>query len=720
MNFLALRRNRIALLIISLALIFLFFFTQSKIFSYFSDYIGQIFNLNSGTLQIDANSLKITDANGDFQTPNEDDFIDSPITYGTVRRFKFNINNLGTNAAKLNTELAVTWFDDTLSEAGIVFIFPSNISDADIISQIEAGDDSNALSKHDVDDQTLISTSAGARKGFKIPVDNQTILDSPLAHGTHGVATSPGSTEVNYEFKIAFTAFDESGMVLSDFNNQMLETNIIANAKPYNQPDGNWSAQDQARFNILSEVIPDTNNKPIISPTSEAKFEYFVGTDVDLTKFATAHDAEDGDITGNIVITSSPQFDKNSPGEYTIYYNVTDSGGKSADTYSIKIIVWNFIKIDNGQYHGVALGSNGSVWTWGYNSVGQRGLGHTTSASSYRSPTRIPQSAFGNKPIIDIAGSNYTSCALNDAGAAFCWGMGSYGALGNGGTSNSSSPQAVIMPSSVTFTSLSGAHGNGTYGLFVAVGSDMNAYTWGNGSSYRLGTGSTGNVTSPTKITDSNNIIQASQGSSGGTAVTTSGDVYVWGMNGFGQLALGNTTASNATTSRPQIVTGLPSNIIQTSTGGYANYGFTIARTSTGDVWGWGWDYGVNGNNGGNWTTPQHYNTLSNITDINTGADFSHFISNNDIYGVGYANYGELFIGNTTTQGPTPVKSTMANVAGNVGMVASGYDNAWILSKDGKTLWGIGFSDAAGQEFGSSLVQTTSTSSVVPWTFSDN
>ncbi len=40
-----------------------------------------------------------------------------------------------------------------------------------------------------------------------------------------------------------------------------------------------------------------------------------------------------------------------------------------------------------GGYHTVALKSDGSLWTWGYNSLGQLGLGDTTSRTS---PTAVP------------------------------------------------------------------------------------------------------------------------------------------------------------------------------------------------------------------------------------------------------------------------------------------------------------------------------------------
>ncbi len=54
---------------------------------------------------------------------------------------------------------------------------------------------------------------------------------------------------------------------------------------------------------------------------------------------ATATDTEDGDISSSIVIDASG-IDINTPGTYTVTYNVTDSGGRSATTVSRSVVVY--------------------------------------------------------------------------------------------------------------------------------------------------------------------------------------------------------------------------------------------------------------------------------------------------------------------------------------------------------------------------------------------
>ena len=436
-----------------------------------------------------------------------------------------------------------------------------------------------------------------------------------------------------------------------------------------------------------------------------------------LLSLVTASDLED-DANGvplNLTIDNDGGFNIGQVGEYSVTYKVVDSDGNVA-TYITTVEVWNFIKIVNGQYHVVTLGSNGTVWTFGYNNYGQRGQGNTNAANTLAggAPTVVNQAHFGGARITDIAAGHHTSCALTDAGVAYCWGYGLSGNLGNGSASSSSNPVAVNMPSGVTFNEISGAKGTDTSAGFAAVGSDGNVYTWGNGAGFRLGNGSTTNQQSPFKITSVGDIVTAYQGNTGGVAADSLGQVYVWGANNQGQLAYGNTTAANATTSQPHLVNNV-SDVVEVSYGGYGPNGFVLARNSGGNVYHWGWNYGRNGT-GSDTLNPSLIGGISGVRHISAGPDYSHFTVNNDLYTVGYVNSGEGFRGNTTLI-TTPSIATVANIPNNVSMSSSAFDNAYVLSKDGKIVYSIGYSNATDRELGSTTVAGTTTNSAVPWSF---
>ena len=73
-----------------------------------------------------------------------------------------------------------------------------------------------------------------------------------------------------------------------------------------------------------------------------------------------------------------------------------------------------------------------------------------------------------------VAAGSFFTCALSREGAAYCWGFGHYGQLGNGDTASSQVPRPVRLPDSTRFTSLA----LGQYHA-CALGADSLAFCWG-------------------------------------------------------------------------------------------------------------------------------------------------------------------------------------------------------------------------------------------------
>ena len=98
----------------------------------------------------------------------------------------------------------------------------------------------------------------------------------------------------------------------------------------------------------------------------------------------------------------------------------------------------NWSAISAGNAHALALKSNGSLWTWGYNSTGQLGY----SGANRNTPVRVGTDANWLK----ISAGGYYSLALKSDGVPFAWGNNRNGQLGNGksGLENSSSAPAII------------------------------------------------------------------------------------------------------------------------------------------------------------------------------------------------------------------------------------------------------------------------------------
>jgi alpha-tubulin suppressor-like RCC1 family protein len=95
------------------------------------------------------------------------------------------------------------------------------------------------------------------------------------------------------------------------------------------------------------------------------------------------------------------------------------------------------VSLTGGPWHSCALMVNGSGRCWGYNAYGQLGNGTTTNTST---PTTVSSVSSGGA----LGAGGYHSCAVVGDGTARCWGYNIYGQLGNGTTTTSTSPVTVL------------------------------------------------------------------------------------------------------------------------------------------------------------------------------------------------------------------------------------------------------------------------------------
>lgn len=159
----------------------------------------------------------------------------------------------------------------------------------------------------------------------------------------------------------------------------------------------------------------------------------------------------------------------------------------------------NWTSISAGQRHVIALQANGTMWSWGSNSVGQLGIGSNTSKSV---PTQEVYKLTNWTKV--SAGFNHNS-ALNSSGELAVWGRNLYGTLGLGYDSNQilnglNSP--VLLDSSSDWYSI----GNGSFNS-VALKKNGDLYIWGSGQTGSIGNGT--NIyeqTTPIKIDCPNNL----------------------------------------------------------------------------------------------------------------------------------------------------------------------------------------------------------------------
>ena len=102
-----------------------------------------------------------------------------------------------------------------------------------------------------------------------------------------------------------------------------------------------------------------------------------------------------------------------------------------------------------GEAHCLAV-KNGGVYAWGYNNFGQLGDGTTLNELT---PERIDAADLTN--IISVAAGCYSSYALSSDGSLWAWGVNELGELGLGNTNTEYlTPQHLLPPTGYIFTSI--------------------------------------------------------------------------------------------------------------------------------------------------------------------------------------------------------------------------------------------------------------------------
>ena len=175
----------------------------------------------------------------------------------------------------------------------------------------------------------------------------------------------------------------------------------------------------------------------------------------------------------------------------------------------------------------------------------------------------------------------------------------------------------------------------------IYITTDRNIYATGYNGQGQLGTGSTDNAYKLTKVIlpSYRDITKVVCGGYHTLFLTKTGDVYVTGYNGFGQLGLGH--KDNIYT--PTKITSL-SNVKNVFAGGY----HTFFITDSGEVYACGKnDYGQLGLPiSESITTPTLIKSLNDVESISCGGDYTFFLKKSGItprvYVSGYNGYGQL------------------------------------------------------------------------------
>jgi alpha-tubulin suppressor-like RCC1 family protein len=392
------------------------------------------------------------------------------------------------------------------------------------------------------------------------------------------------------------------------------------------------------------------------------------------------------------------------------------------------------VEISSGGYHTCAILDNGEVSCWGWNDYGQLGNGGT---SQRNIPTLTSSLGVGRTAVAISSGQAHT-CAILDNEEVMCWGYGAYGQLGNGGTSQRNIP---TLTSSLgvgrTAVAISSARGDHT----CAILDNGSVSCWGYGSIGRLGNGGTSQQNSPT-LTSSLGVgrtaVAISSGGDHTCTILDNEEVSCWGRGSYGQLGNGGTGDFATPTLTSSLGTGQHAAAL--SSGEL----HTCAILDNGSVSCWG--QGGSGRLGNGGTSQQNSPTLTsslgtghsialserdfdgdgilNIFDTHQALDIrektinsgqSHtcvLLDNGSVSCWGWNNYGQLGDGGNTDNTTPILTSSLGPGRTAVAVSTGGYHTCAILDNGSVSCWGRGGDGALGNGGNTDKNTSTPTSSL--------
>ena len=251
------------------------------------------------------------------------------------------------------------------------------------------------------------------------------------------------------------------------------------------------------------------------------------------------------------------------------------SGLSNGQTYTVTVSATNAYGssvLSAASNSATAAVFTGQLWAWGDNTTyGQLGTGNTT---DYSSPVQV--GALTTWKLVAVGGgygSAPSSFAIKHDGTLWASGRNNYGQLGQGNTTDRSSP--VQIGALTTWSKL--ANGNGRYGLSVKT--DGTLWAWGQNASGCLGLGNATNYSSPVQVGALTNWLDVSATYRTTLALKTDGTMWSWGANAYGQLGLGNTTYYSS-----PVQIGALTTWSAISIGGW----WGMALKTDGTIWMWG------------------------------------------------------------------------------------------------------------------------------------
>lgn len=201
-----------------------------------------------------------------------------------------------------------------------------------------------------------------------------------------------------------------------------------------------------------------------------------------------------------------------------------------------------WLSVTAGVYHSCAIRTDGTLWCWGSNGMGQLG---TSTKKHAPSPTPVQVLVEGtDQTWLAVSAGYFYTCGIRTDHTLWCWGA-DYGQLGTSAPTDDSSPspaQVLAEGTDQTWLSVTAASSH-----TCGIRTDHTLWCWGSNQYGKLGTITTSgpHKTNPTPVQvlasgPDQTWLTVDAGSAHTCGIRTDHTLWCWGTNRYGQLGPGN------------------------------------------------------------------------------------------------------------------------------------------------------------------------------------
>ena len=252
-------------------------------------------------------------------------------------------------------------------------------------------------------------------------------------------------------------------------------------------------------------------------------------------------------------------------------YGQLGNGKREDASGPVDVPLVGAVELALGRDFSCARRSGGDVVCWGNDEDGQLGGGGGGRPGSL---SVRPVKVAGLSRVVALSGGDYHMCALDQAGAVWCWGNAGNGQIGSDAQRAFARPQRIDRLGKVR------AIASGT-GHVCALETSGGVKCWGRNTEGQLGDGRSGSRLEPVRVAGIETATQIASGHNHSCATFAGGTLRCWGDNAYGQLGPG--AGSERKRGTPVSVPGL-SRVVEVA-GGLAH---TCVRLDSGRIVCWG------------------------------------------------------------------------------------------------------------------------------------